>query len=583
MTRILEALGWALVHSLWQLALVGLAAALLLRATRSLRVRYALCLGALGLCLVLPFLTFLAGLGPAGAPAAPLPPAPPAALLPPILPDPAPLPLLERLHRVLAGRVALLAGLWALGALLMAARFSGGVLLARRWRREAGDVPEAWERRFRALALRMGAGTRVALRASLRVATPVALGLVRPVVLLPPALFAGLPEAYLEALLAHELAHVVRRDYLAGLLQGAVEVLGFHHPVVWWLSGTARGLRELLADESAAAALGEPRRLALALDALDDLQPRLPSPHLPSFVPSARGGLLRTRIQRLVHPGAPAGAPWALAAVLALALPCAALVLRSQTAAAPPIPGRPEAVAVLDRIAREEGVDPQLLRALAWVESGLSYRRSALGAAGLLQVMPETARRFGAVDPADREQADRAGARYLKHLLERFDGDAARAVTAYTCGEDATEAARREARGYTALVLDLFRARAVQPASPLGHGDAEGTLRRREDGTWELAAHISASGPVVLDLVPAGPAPEGAPYAVLRTGSAPSGPGAPWTESWPVIHTRKIPDGTTVRVRFADTLRRDVVLAEVTLDAPWKTFALRRSPSPGAR
>jgi hypothetical protein len=103
----------------------------------------------------------------------------------------------------------------------------------------------------------------------------------------------------LEALLAHELAHVRRHDYLVNLLQSAIEILLFYHPAVWWLSHRIRIERELIADDLAASALDEPRRLALALSELDLFQL---SP--PQLAPGAIGekGKLMSRIKRLVRP-----------------------------------------------------------------------------------------------------------------------------------------------------------------------------------------------------------------------------------------------------------------------------------------
>jgi beta-lactamase regulating signal transducer with metallopeptidase domain len=581
MTAVLDALGWALVHSLWQLALVGLAGSIAQRAAGSLRARYLCAMGALGLCLALPVLTFLRGLAFHGTPlpiADPTPVLRAAVLTAPVPPAPGPT-VLEVLQGALAARVTLIAGLWALGASLMAVRLAGGIHLAGRWRRTSLPAPEAWEGRFRDLASRMGVGGRAALRVSLRVATPVALGLARPVVLVPASLLAAMPEPYLEALLAHELAHLARRDYLAGILQGAVEVLCFHHPAVWFLSRRARALRELLADEAAAGALGEPRRLALALDALDDLQQRLPALAL-----SARGGSLHDRIHRLLRPAAPKGAPWLAVPVLALLLPCAALAMGAQIPAGPPIAGHPEAVATLDRIAREEGVDPQLLRSLGWVESGLvAVRRSKAGATGLLQVTPETARRFGAQDLSDRVQVDRAGARYLKSLLVSYHGDVDQAVTAYTCGADAPEAAKSAARGYASLVKSLLESRAVQPAAALPRGGVEGTFLRQEDGSLVLDVHLSSTGnPVDLAILPAA---EGAaaPIARLTMGGVGRDAGGPWTESWPRIILKPLPPGTRVRVRYALPGEGLAGETEVVLDGPWKTFELRTSPVPAAR
>ena len=82
--------------------------------------------------------------------------------------------------------------------------------------------------------------------------------------LVPAVLVTGMPPHLLEALLAHELGHIRRHDYLINLLQNVVEILLFYHPAVWWLSRRIRTEREQIADDFAAHHLGDPRRLALA-------------------------------------------------------------------------------------------------------------------------------------------------------------------------------------------------------------------------------------------------------------------------------------------------------------------------------
>jgi hypothetical protein len=116
------------------------------------------------------------------------------------------------------------------------------------------------------------------------------------VVLVPASLVSGMPPQLLEALLAHELAHVRRCDYLVNLIQSAIEILLFYHPAVWWLSNRIREEREQIADDVAASELGEPRRLALALSELDLFQ------FSPQLAQAAHGGNLMSRIKRLVRP-----------------------------------------------------------------------------------------------------------------------------------------------------------------------------------------------------------------------------------------------------------------------------------------
>jgi D-alanyl-D-alanine endopeptidase (penicillin-binding protein 7) len=135
----------------------------------------------------------------------------------------------------------------------------------------------------------------------------------------------------LEALLAHELAHIKRHDYLVNLLQNVIEALLFFHPAVWWISRGVRLERELIADDIAARQLGEPRRLALALSELERLQF---STH--QLAQAANGGDLMSRIKRLLRP-APQALNWK-AAVPLLGLAGACLGIYGQAVAADSAP-----------------------------------------------------------------------------------------------------------------------------------------------------------------------------------------------------------------------------------------------------
>lgn len=188
--------------------------------------------------------------------------------------------------------------LWAAGAGVLALRMACGLLWVRRLRN--GSTPcdgNDWQARLDRLARRMGLHRAIALRIVADGDSPLSAGWWRPVVLVPAALALRMPAPLLEALLAHELAHIRRHDYLVNLLQGAVEVVLFYHPVVWWLSRRIRIEREQVADDIAASVLGEPRRLAVALSELD----RYTVP-FPAFAQAAHGGQLMSRIQQLVRP-----------------------------------------------------------------------------------------------------------------------------------------------------------------------------------------------------------------------------------------------------------------------------------------
>ncbi len=127
------------------------------------------------------------------------------------------------------------------------------------------------------------------------------------------------------------------------------------------------------------------------------------------------------------------------------------------------------ATAVLLRgAARAAGVDPSLVAAVARTESGFDpAARSSSGAAGIMQLMPATARALGVTDLYDVAQNVRGGAFYLRELLDRFHGDVRLAVAAYNAGPGAVETYGGvppfgETRTYVARVLDAysrFRAR----------------------------------------------------------------------------------------------------------------------------
>lgn len=303
-----SSLAWALIDFLWQGLLVGWVCALLLALMREARpqARYLVACGALLLCAALPFGGMIARMADSDAGAAAVVNAsslPMAAagtvagvvsVLPAVNIDAGRFASWEA---ALQERLPLVVLIWALGAGLLALRMVLGLAWVRR-RTLPGQyrLDPAWQARLDRMAHNMGIVRRVTLGMVDDLASPVTAGWWRPVVLVPASLVSGMPPQLLEALLAHELAHVRRCDYVVNLVQGAIEILLFYHPAVWWLSNRIREEREQIADDIAASTLGEPRRLALALSELDLFQ------STPQLAPAAHGGNLMSRIKRLVRP-----------------------------------------------------------------------------------------------------------------------------------------------------------------------------------------------------------------------------------------------------------------------------------------
>src|SRR5205085_6589248 len=104
------------------------------------------------------------------------------------------------------------------------------------------------------------------------VEVPTAIGFMKPVILLPASTLTGLAPAQIEAILAHELAHIRRHDYFVNLLQSVIETLLFYHPAVWWVSRRVREERELCCDDLAVRASGDAIAYARALSELERLK-----------------------------------------------------------------------------------------------------------------------------------------------------------------------------------------------------------------------------------------------------------------------------------------------------------------------
>src|SRR5262245_23768942 len=127
--------------------------------------------------------------------------------------------------------------LWLLGVIFFALRLFCGWLYTERLKFQGTRPPEEkWEQALRRLRSQLGVTSPVRLLESAMVKVPMALGWLRPVILLPASAVTGLTPQQLEAIIAHELAHIRRHDYLINLLQAVVETLLFYHPAVWWVS-----------------------------------------------------------------------------------------------------------------------------------------------------------------------------------------------------------------------------------------------------------------------------------------------------------------------------------------------------------
>ena len=217
-----------------------------------------------------------------------------------------------------------LVAMWLLGVLCLSVRTIGGWWVIQRLRRTSlTRVPAHVRSRFDWLSLRLGVWWQVDLRISERISSPLAMGVVRSLVLLPASALTSLSPEQLEVVLAHELAHIRRADYLWNMVQTMIETLFFFHPAVWWVSGHLRQQRELCCDDVALECCADPLIYATALLCLEER--RGFRPHLAMALDghqrSGLGGGLAARIGRMLGEAPRGGseiAPWSLLGVCAM-------------------------------------------------------------------------------------------------------------------------------------------------------------------------------------------------------------------------------------------------------------------------
>ncbi|MEO6038765.1 MAG: M56 family metallopeptidase [Saprospiraceae bacterium] len=305
----LQSLGWALAHSIWQITLLALLLAFILPRFENAHGRY----WAAFMTLFSAFLVFVGTflwilfnkfnhLPLAGA----VPTAPFQIILDSNNPASSTTGFLPVLSDWLEEHASWVVFFWVAGFCFSLFKLCGGLYyLHRLQRNQVLPAMDFWQNKVDMMRKQLGMLRPVAFLESALVRSPMAWGYFKPLIFFPIGLVNQLSTAEVESILAHELAHIARRDWLFNLLQAFVEAVFYFHPAVWWISAVVCAERENSCDDQAVQLTGDRFMLAKALLHLQQLN----APNAPSTLalgaqgrhkPLYRFSLL-TRIQRILN------------------------------------------------------------------------------------------------------------------------------------------------------------------------------------------------------------------------------------------------------------------------------------------
>jgi bla regulator protein BlaR1 len=267
-------IGYTLLHSLWQGLLIYAVLVLSLALLRKVnsRVKYTLSVTALSLYLIAAFATFIWFFNPSVAEVGTI------KNIQILFDKEVTIGYSFSFTAWLSANMNIILMVWSAGVFLMMVRLLGGWYLLNRIKKSAILCSnELWISQLNRLKLRLEIATKIVLKVSGQVDVPMVFGTIKPIIILPTSLLTGLSDDQIEIILAHELAHVKRYDFIINILQHLVEVVFFFNPFVWLISNLIRTERENACDDLALSISGDSYSLVTTLLRVEEIrrQPQL--------------------------------------------------------------------------------------------------------------------------------------------------------------------------------------------------------------------------------------------------------------------------------------------------------------------
>lgn len=297
-----HALGWTLLHSLWQSLIAVLLVIACLRFIPAMfsGLRYAVACGGLFLFVAASLLTFvhLSDNSATTTTANDREYFPAATVVDSVTVTAPAGNVLSMVSSFIETNIPMILTVWIAGLLFSAIRLTGSVYATCRLRASAPRLDNAWSEYISRVCRDFGIQRLILLAESATISTPMVIGYFKPMIVVPVGMLTGLTSEQIETILVHELAHIKRHDYLINFVQSVIEVLFFFNPFVRILSRLIREERENCCDDFVVSRHGAVRAYAYALARLAEASLMAPALALPL---AGRKNQLLTRIRRIME------------------------------------------------------------------------------------------------------------------------------------------------------------------------------------------------------------------------------------------------------------------------------------------
>ncbi|MDN3669685.1 M56 family metallopeptidase [Echinicola jeungdonensis] len=254
--KYIHAIGWTLVHSIWQIVLISLALWLVIRwaSARSSQFRYMAGLIALMVIIITTGFTFQHYMDQQDPTEVTTPGEALVHQLVPhnFTPTPPASPSQNNLEfYYIEPLFPLLTNFWLMGSLFFFIRLFGSIVAIQSLDQKHGiPFPADLQKKTEGLKTSLGIHRKLSILESQIIHVPITYGILKPIILIPCSLLIQISPKQLEAIIAHELAHIKRYDYLVNILQSCMEVFFFFHPCFWWINDMVRKERENAFDDT---------------------------------------------------------------------------------------------------------------------------------------------------------------------------------------------------------------------------------------------------------------------------------------------------------------------------------------------